>query len=190
MFRVIVFCCCCVLKASAAPHWVPAFDTKCLCLRAALKPPRCAGGVVSLQVHKEYSKCLRHSYCCSRTSTTSSHGSLKNSGLRANNRYYSGSQARHAAAHRQVRARPTHTENDGAYEAVHTEHCQVLKCYCSLNTFKINLPERLDYFCGNQRPQTLLIPSDGFFITLSNRVVKERLKLCKQWTFPRPAAIF
>uniref|UniRef100_A0A8C5H2X2 Adhesion G protein-coupled receptor L1-like n=1 Tax=Gouania willdenowi TaxID=441366 RepID=A0A8C5H2X2_GOUWI len=49
------------------------------------------------KVHKEYSKCLRHSYCCSRTSTTSSHGSLKNSGLRANNRYYSGSQARHAA---------------------------------------------------------------------------------------------
>lgn len=62
-----------------------------------------------LQVHKEYSKCLRHSYCCSRTSTTSSHGSLKNSGLRANNRYYSGSQARHAAAHRQVRAGQTHT---------------------------------------------------------------------------------
>uniref|UniRef100_A0A671YQ69 Adhesion G protein-coupled receptor L1 n=1 Tax=Sparus aurata TaxID=8175 RepID=A0A671YQ69_SPAAU len=46
------------------------------------------------KVHKEYSKCLRHSYCCSRTSTTSSHGSLKNSGLRANNRYYSGSQSR------------------------------------------------------------------------------------------------
>ncbi|XP_028310687.1 adhesion G protein-coupled receptor L1 isoform X4 [Gouania willdenowi] len=57
------------------------------------------------KVHKEYSKCLRHSYCCSRTSTTSSHGSLKNSGLRANNRYYSGSQARHAAAHRQSRIR-------------------------------------------------------------------------------------
>uniref|UniRef100_A0A6Q2Z511 Adhesion G protein-coupled receptor L1a n=1 Tax=Esox lucius TaxID=8010 RepID=A0A6Q2Z511_ESOLU len=54
------------------------------------------------KVHKEYSKCLRHSYCCSRTSTTSSHGSLKNSALRANNRYYTGSQARHAAAHRQV----------------------------------------------------------------------------------------
>uniref|UniRef100_A0AAQ6IP52 Adhesion G protein-coupled receptor L1a n=1 Tax=Anabas testudineus TaxID=64144 RepID=A0AAQ6IP52_ANATE len=46
------------------------------------------------KVHKEYSKCLRHSYCCSRTSTASSHGSLKNSGLRANNRYYSGSQSR------------------------------------------------------------------------------------------------
>uniref|UniRef100_A0A8C1L515 Adhesion G protein-coupled receptor L1a n=1 Tax=Cyprinus carpio TaxID=7962 RepID=A0A8C1L515_CYPCA len=46
------------------------------------------------KVHKEYSKCLRHSYCCSRTSTTSSHGSLKNSALRANNRYYTGSQSR------------------------------------------------------------------------------------------------
>uniref|UniRef100_A0A3B3Y8G2 Adhesion G protein-coupled receptor L1a n=1 Tax=Poecilia mexicana TaxID=48701 RepID=A0A3B3Y8G2_9TELE len=46
------------------------------------------------KVHKEYSKCLRHSYCCSRSSTSSSHGSLKNSGLRANNRYYSGSQSR------------------------------------------------------------------------------------------------
>uniref|UniRef100_A0A1A8UZ09 Latrophilin 1 n=1 Tax=Nothobranchius furzeri TaxID=105023 RepID=A0A1A8UZ09_NOTFU len=57
------------------------------------------------KVHKEYSKCLRHSYCCSRTSNNSSHGSLKNSGLRANNRYYSGSQARHAAAHRQSRIR-------------------------------------------------------------------------------------
>uniref|UniRef100_A0A4W5QSB5 Adhesion G protein-coupled receptor L1a n=1 Tax=Hucho hucho TaxID=62062 RepID=A0A4W5QSB5_9TELE len=49
---------------------------------------------LSMQVHKEYSKCLRHSYCCSRTSTTSSHGSLKNSALRANNRYYTGNQSR------------------------------------------------------------------------------------------------
>ncbi|XP_052408946.1 adhesion G protein-coupled receptor L1-like [Carassius gibelio] len=57
------------------------------------------------KVHKEYSKCLRHSYCCSRTSTTSSHGSLKNSALRTNNRYYTGSQARHAAVHRQSRIR-------------------------------------------------------------------------------------
>ncbi|XP_077590254.1 adhesion G protein-coupled receptor L1-like isoform X2 [Stigmatopora nigra] len=57
------------------------------------------------KVHKEYSKCLRHSYCCSRTSASSSHGAMKNSGLRANNRYYSGSQARHAAAHRQSRIR-------------------------------------------------------------------------------------
>uniref|UniRef100_A0A3Q2Y2Z0 Adhesion G protein-coupled receptor L1 n=1 Tax=Hippocampus comes TaxID=109280 RepID=A0A3Q2Y2Z0_HIPCM len=46
------------------------------------------------KVHKEYSKCLRHSYCCSRVSTSSSHGAMKNSGLRANNRYYSGSQSR------------------------------------------------------------------------------------------------
>uniref|UniRef100_A0A8K9XLQ4 Adhesion G protein-coupled receptor L1a n=1 Tax=Oncorhynchus mykiss TaxID=8022 RepID=A0A8K9XLQ4_ONCMY len=46
------------------------------------------------KVHKEYSKCLRHSYCCSRSSTTSSHGSLKNSALRANNRYYTGNQSR------------------------------------------------------------------------------------------------
>ncbi|KAG7460259.1 hypothetical protein MATL_G00219500 [Megalops atlanticus] len=57
------------------------------------------------KVHKEYSKCLRHSYCCSRTSTTSSHGSLKSSALRANNRYYTGSQARHASTHRQSRIR-------------------------------------------------------------------------------------
>ncbi|XP_061703072.1 adhesion G protein-coupled receptor L1 isoform X2 [Syngnathoides biaculeatus] len=57
------------------------------------------------KVHKEYSKCLRHSYCCSRTPAGSSHGAMKNSGLRANNRYYSGSQARHAAVHRQSRIR-------------------------------------------------------------------------------------
>lgn len=61
-----------------------------------------ANAVVFLQVHKEYSKCLRHSYCCSRTSSSSSHGSLKNSGLRTNNRYYTSSQTRHTAAHRQV----------------------------------------------------------------------------------------
>uniref|UniRef100_A0A8C9V7D7 Adhesion G protein-coupled receptor L1 n=1 Tax=Scleropages formosus TaxID=113540 RepID=A0A8C9V7D7_SCLFO len=54
------------------------------------------------KVHKEYSKCLRHSYCCSRSSAGSSHGSLKTSALRTNNRYYSGSQARHTSAHRQV----------------------------------------------------------------------------------------
>uniref|UniRef100_A0A3B1K408 Adhesion G protein-coupled receptor L1 n=1 Tax=Astyanax mexicanus TaxID=7994 RepID=A0A3B1K408_ASTMX len=46
------------------------------------------------KVHKEYSKCLRHSYCCGRSSSTSSHGSLKNSALRANNRYYTSSQSR------------------------------------------------------------------------------------------------
>ncbi|XP_061158512.1 adhesion G protein-coupled receptor L1 isoform X4 [Syngnathus typhle] len=64
------------------------------------------------KVHKEYSKCLRHSYCCNRTSTSSSHGAMKNSGLRANNRYYSGSQARHAAAHRQVQSRIRRMWND------------------------------------------------------------------------------
>ncbi|MCJ8746034.1 hypothetical protein PDJAM_G00137140 [Pangasius djambal] len=57
------------------------------------------------KVHKEYSKCLRHSYCCGRSSNASSHGSLKNSALRTNNRYYTSSQARHAAAHRQSRIR-------------------------------------------------------------------------------------
>uniref|UniRef100_A0A3B3SVY6 Adhesion G protein-coupled receptor L1 n=1 Tax=Paramormyrops kingsleyae TaxID=1676925 RepID=A0A3B3SVY6_9TELE len=57
------------------------------------------------KVHKEYSKCLRHSYCCSRSSTTSSHSSLKTSALRANNRYYTGNQARHASASRQSRIR-------------------------------------------------------------------------------------
>ncbi|XP_018610090.1 adhesion G protein-coupled receptor L1-like isoform X2 [Scleropages formosus] len=57
------------------------------------------------KVHKEYSKCLRHSYCCSRSSTSSSHGSLKTSALRANNRYYTGSQARHASTNRQSRIR-------------------------------------------------------------------------------------
>ncbi|KAI4887232.1 hypothetical protein NFI96_005987, partial [Prochilodus magdalenae] len=57
------------------------------------------------KVHKEYSKCLRHSYCCGRSSSSSSHGSLKNSALRANNRYYTSSQSRHAAAHRQSRIR-------------------------------------------------------------------------------------
>ncbi|MBN3323466.1 AGRL1 protein, partial [Atractosteus spatula] len=57
------------------------------------------------KVHKEYSKCLRHSYCCSRTSNANSHGSLKTSAMRTNNRYYTGSQARHGSAHRQSRIR-------------------------------------------------------------------------------------
>lgn len=87
-----------------------------------------------LQVHKEYSKCLRHSYCCSRTSTTSSHGSLKNSGLRANNRYYSGSQARHAAAHRQVRARQAHTHKRlHSQSSTHTPMCWHT-CLCTFYT--------------------------------------------------------
>lgn len=83
-----------------------------------------------LQVHKEYSKCLRHSYCCSRTSTTSSHGSLKNSGLRANNRYYSGSQARHAAAHRQVQAGQTHSD-------------KMMAAQSSINMMQMHLPVHL-----------------------------------------------
>lgn len=142
MFRVIAFHCCRVLKASAAPYWVQAIETKCLCLWAALKPARCADGVISLQVHKEYSKCLRHSYCCSRTSTTSSHGSLKNSGLRANNRYYSGSQARHAAAHRQVRAGQTHT-----HERWHTQsRAEHTRCRHPCSFISTHQPDHNSWF--------------------------------------------
>ena len=119
----ITFCHCCVLKASVAPQWaqdvfvfMSGFETS----------PLCWWCYFFLQVHKEYSKCLRHSYCCSRTSTTSSHGSLKNSGLRANNRYYSGSQARHAAAHRQVRAGQTHT-----HKQWHTQSSTHTMCTCT-----------------------------------------------------------
>lgn len=86
---------------------------------------------LSIQVHKEYSKCLRHSYCCSRTSTTSSHGSLKNSALRANNRYYTGNQARHAAAHRQVSERTyTHAQTQPYthHKHIHTTHTHVHAC--------------------------------------------------------------
>lgn len=43
---VITFCRCCALKASVAPRWVRAFETKCLCLWVALKPPHCAAGVI------------------------------------------------------------------------------------------------------------------------------------------------
>ncbi|KAK1153872.1 hypothetical protein AOXY_G29581 [Acipenser oxyrinchus oxyrinchus] len=57
------------------------------------------------KVHKEYSKCLRHSYCCSRTSTANTHGSLKTSAMRTNNRYYTGTQVRHGPTHRQSRIR-------------------------------------------------------------------------------------
>nr|XP_014343826.1 PREDICTED: adhesion G protein-coupled receptor L1 [Latimeria chalumnae] len=46
------------------------------------------------KVHKEYSKCLRHSYCCSRTPAGGTHGSLKSSAMRSNNRYYTGTQSR------------------------------------------------------------------------------------------------
>ncbi|XP_043940453.1 adhesion G protein-coupled receptor L1-like isoform X3 [Protopterus annectens] len=46
------------------------------------------------KVHKEYSKCLRHSHCCSRNPPGGSHGSLKTSAMRSNNRYYTGTQSR------------------------------------------------------------------------------------------------
>ncbi|XP_048104925.1 adhesion G protein-coupled receptor L1-like [Alosa alosa] len=57
------------------------------------------------KVHKEYSKCLRHSPCCGHASSSASHGSLKSSAHRGNSRYYGGSQSRHAPAHRQSRIR-------------------------------------------------------------------------------------
>ncbi|XP_042560812.1 adhesion G protein-coupled receptor L1-like [Clupea harengus] len=57
------------------------------------------------KVHKEYSKCLRHSPCCGHSSSSASHGSLKSSAHRGNSRYYGGSQSRHAPAHRQSRIR-------------------------------------------------------------------------------------
>lgn len=44
------------------------------------------------QVHKEYSKCLRHSYCCIRAPPGGTHGSLKTSAMRSNTRYYTGTQ--------------------------------------------------------------------------------------------------
>ncbi|XP_016334031.1 adhesion G protein-coupled receptor L1-like, partial [Sinocyclocheilus anshuiensis] len=53
------------------------------------------------KVQKEYSKCLRQSPCCGHASSTGSHGSLKSSAHRGNNRYYGGSQSRHAPAQRQ-----------------------------------------------------------------------------------------
>ncbi|XP_026110183.1 adhesion G protein-coupled receptor L1-like isoform X2 [Carassius auratus] len=57
------------------------------------------------KVQKEYSKCLRQSSCCGHASSTGSHGSLKSSAHRGNNRYYGGSQSRHAPAPRQSRIR-------------------------------------------------------------------------------------
>ncbi|XP_028642164.1 adhesion G protein-coupled receptor L1 isoform X3 [Grammomys surdaster] len=44
------------------------------------------------KVHKEYSKCLRHSYCCIRSPPGGTHGSLKTSAMRSNTRYYTGTQ--------------------------------------------------------------------------------------------------
>uniref|UniRef100_A0A8C2RQV6 Adhesion G protein-coupled receptor L1 n=1 Tax=Capra hircus TaxID=9925 RepID=A0A8C2RQV6_CAPHI len=46
------------------------------------------------KVHKEYSKCLRHSYCCVRSPPGGAHGSLKTSAMRSNARYYTGTQSR------------------------------------------------------------------------------------------------
>ncbi|XP_067589673.1 adhesion G protein-coupled receptor L1 isoform X4 [Pseudorca crassidens] len=46
------------------------------------------------KVHKEYSKCLRHSYCCIRSPPGGAHGSLKTSAIRSNTRYYTGTQSR------------------------------------------------------------------------------------------------
>uniref|UniRef100_A0A4W2DG14 Adhesion G protein-coupled receptor L1 n=1 Tax=Bos indicus x Bos taurus TaxID=30522 RepID=A0A4W2DG14_BOBOX len=46
------------------------------------------------KVHKEYSKCLRHSYCCIRSPPGGAHGSLKTSAMRSNARYYTGTQSR------------------------------------------------------------------------------------------------
>lgn len=53
-------------------------------------PP--ADGRSPPQVHKEYSKCLRHSYCCIRSPPGGAHGSLKTSAMRSNTRYYTGTQ--------------------------------------------------------------------------------------------------
>uniref|UniRef100_A0A673HQ13 Adhesion G protein-coupled receptor L1-like n=1 Tax=Sinocyclocheilus rhinocerous TaxID=307959 RepID=A0A673HQ13_9TELE len=52
------------------------------------------------KVQKEYSKCLRQSPCCGHASSTGSHGSLKSSAHRGNNRYYGGSQSRHSRIRR------------------------------------------------------------------------------------------
>uniref|UniRef100_A0A3Q3W559 Uncharacterized protein n=1 Tax=Mola mola TaxID=94237 RepID=A0A3Q3W559_MOLML len=46
------------------------------------------------KVRKEYSKCLRHTYCCGGLPTESSHGSAKTSTTRTSARYSSGTQSR------------------------------------------------------------------------------------------------
>ncbi|XP_077572888.1 adhesion G protein-coupled receptor L2 isoform X4 [Stigmatopora nigra] len=46
------------------------------------------------KVRKEYSKCFRHTYCCGRLPTESSHGSAKTSTTRTSARYSSGTQSR------------------------------------------------------------------------------------------------
>lgn len=49
---------------------------------------------VSHQVHREFSKCLRHASCCLRSQPGATLGSLKTSAIRSNNRYYSGTQVK------------------------------------------------------------------------------------------------
>ncbi|XP_047659150.1 adhesion G protein-coupled receptor L1-like isoform X4 [Tachysurus fulvidraco] len=56
-------------------------------------------------VQKEYAKCFRQSSCCGHAASGGSHGSLKSSAHRGNNRYYSGGQSRHNQVHRQSRIR-------------------------------------------------------------------------------------
>ncbi|XP_051957354.1 adhesion G protein-coupled receptor L2 isoform X2 [Xyrauchen texanus] len=46
------------------------------------------------KVRREYSKCLRHTYCCSRITTESLHNSTKTSTTRTSARYSSGTQSR------------------------------------------------------------------------------------------------
>uniref|UniRef100_A0AAR2IVT7 Adhesion G protein-coupled receptor L1a n=1 Tax=Pygocentrus nattereri TaxID=42514 RepID=A0AAR2IVT7_PYGNA len=52
------------------------------------------------KVQKEYGKCFRQSSCCGHASSAGSHGSLKSSAHRGNNRYYSGGQSRHSRIRR------------------------------------------------------------------------------------------
>uniref|UniRef100_A0A4W4HK15 Adhesion G protein-coupled receptor L1a n=1 Tax=Electrophorus electricus TaxID=8005 RepID=A0A4W4HK15_ELEEL len=52
------------------------------------------------KVQKEYGKCFRQSSCCGHASSSGSHGSLKSSTHRSNNRYYSGGQSRHSRIRR------------------------------------------------------------------------------------------
>lgn len=46
------------------------------------------------QVHREFSKCLRHASCCLRSPPGATLSSLKTSAIRSNNRYYTGTQVR------------------------------------------------------------------------------------------------
>ena len=57
-------------------------------------------------MHKEYSKCLRHSYCCIRSPPGGTHGSLKTSAMRSNTRYYTGTQVRRQGRRPDAEGRP------------------------------------------------------------------------------------